>query len=57
MGPKVLPASSPSTPLAPPTLKIGRSYTLAAFLAWTSRKTYILLLRAAVPATLYPVFG
>lgn len=38
-------------------MKIAKSYTLAEFLDWTRRKTYILLLLAAVPATLYQTFG
>lgn len=38
-------------------MKIAKSYTLAEFLDWTRRKTYILLVLAAVPATLYQVFG
>ena len=38
-------------------MKIAKSYTLAEFLVWTRRKTYILLVLAAVPATLYQVFG
>ena len=38
-------------------MKIAKSYTLAEFLDWTRRKTYILLVLATVPATLYQVFG
>ncbi|WP_137921497.1 bestrophin family ion channel [Hydrogenophaga sp. 2FB] len=38
-------------------MKITKSYTLAEFLDWTRRKTYILLVLAAIPATLYQVFG
>ncbi len=38
-------------------MKITRSYTLLEFLDWTRRKTYILIVLAALPATLYQVFG
>lgn len=38
-------------------MKIAKSYTLAEFLDWTRRKTYVLLVLAAVPATLYQVVG
>lgn len=45
------------SPKGKSTMKIAKSYTLAEFLDWTRRKTYILLVLAAVPATLYQVFG
>ncbi|HET7792704.1 MAG TPA: bestrophin family ion channel [Rhizobacter sp.] len=38
-------------------MKISRSYTLAEFLAWTRRKTYVLLLLALLPVALYVLLG
>ena len=38
-------------------MKVGKSYTLAEFLAWTRRKIYVLLVMAIIPVVLYKVFG
>ena len=38
-------------------MRVGKSYTLAEFLAWTRRKIYVLLVMAIIPVVLYKVFG
>jgi ion channel-forming bestrophin family protein len=38
-------------------MKIGKSYKLTEFLAWTRRKIYVLLVMAVIPVVLYKVFG
>ncbi len=37
-------------------MKIGKSYKLREFLAWTRRKIYVLLVMAVIPVVLYKVF-
>jgi putative membrane protein len=38
-------------------MKVGPSYTLPEFLAWTRRRLYVLLLMAVVPVVLYRLLG
>lgn len=38
-------------------MKLGKSYKLREFLAWTRRKIYVLLVMAFIPVVLYKVFG
>ncbi|MCE9661267.1 MAG: multidrug transporter [Burkholderiales bacterium] len=38
-------------------MKIGKSYSLGEFLAWTRRKIYVLVVLAIVPVVLYRVLG
>ena len=38
-------------------MKVGKSYTLAEFLAWTRRKIYVLLVLAIIPVILYQLLG
>ena len=38
-------------------MKVGKSYTLPEFLAWTRRRLYVLLVLALVPVGLYEVLG
>lgn len=38
-------------------MKVGKSYTLIEFLAWTRRRIYVLLVLALVPAALYRLLG
>jgi ion channel-forming bestrophin family protein len=38
-------------------MKIGKSYTLPEFLAWTRRKIYVLLVLASIPVVAYQLLG
>src|SRR5512145_1717321 len=38
-------------------MKVGPSYTLLEFLAWTRRRLYVLLVLALVPVALYRLLG
>lgn len=38
-------------------MKIGKSYKLTEFLAWTRRRIYVVLVMAVIPVVVYEVFG